>query len=402
MCPFPQINWKIVLGSVLLQLVLGAILLRWRPAFDVIVYVTQVVSAPVQHILLPGAINVYVKVILLITAWGAVVILLFASGVQRLPVRVTSYMLQRTLGASAVDSLLIVEAIMSSSLEMIYIMERYLAVMTTPELHISLTALMAAWPSCLIPLHIAFKFPVEYIIIFSIMCAPATLVAVKLSHPDITQSRSWDDLELARVKMAPSQGHWSADGQKSASGCTDENSNDCNSRLSVILRDFTALLKIAVAVPLSMMGIVCFLNIAGMTLVNDVHSYIFRPLATVLGIDSGYGRHVAKLIGTKLFTLNLFSYVGIREALVLDKLDVRCAVISFFACSGPANLLRVTLVIAVIVFFRISRRDALLVQVVRAFVDANMAAFLTTCVAGMLYSDTPLSFKGATSDANPL
>ncbi|KAI0225432.1 hypothetical protein LSAT2_023766 [Lamellibrachia satsuma] len=71
------------------------------------------------------------------------------------------------------------------------------------------------------------------------------------------------------------------------------------------------------------------------------------------------------------------------------QLKVRWAVISFFACSGPANLLRVTLVIAVIVFFRVSRRDALLLQVGRAFIDANMAAFLTACVAGMFYSDTP-------------
>lgn len=392
------INWKLVIGGIVCQLLLGAILLSWRPVFYVITRAIHIGIAQVQHVLLPGAVSVYVKVVLLAVAWSAVALFFFLNGVVKALLNVTSSVLHRTLGASATTEPLCVFATGTScSLEAIVSVRRYLALMTRSELHLLLTVSLTASFGHLIPLYIALKFPVEYIVIFNILAAPTAMAVAKLSHPETQHPRSWHDLDLA-LSHAELSDVLVENGKKNAIDISDDTSNVDKSRGDVILQDVKTIIKFLATVAGFCVGVYVVLALVDVTLVRfhmtDLFSCIFKPLTAAIGIEYRYTDQVARLLGMKLFLPEVTCYGDIRDSLVFDRLDNHSAVVSFFACSGSANVSCMAILSPILVFMRITRQDATLSLVGQAFVNANVVTFLTACIAGIFYNDTPLSIDG--------
>ncbi|KAI0243059.1 Sodium/nucleoside cotransporter 1 [Lamellibrachia satsuma] len=385
------VNWKLVAGGILLHLVVGAILLGWRPAFDVIARAMQIVSAQVRYILLPGVVDANLKMLLLNTAWGTVVLLLFVN----IPLYMTSLVFRRAFGGSATDALIFVGAATSSSLQVALTLKRYLAVMTLSELHVLMTVTMITSHGSLLPLFIAFKFPVEYVIIFNIMCAPAAFGVTKLSYPPALQSRSWNELDLALADQELSDEALVDDEEKNGGDLVNEKNCVIKSRC-VRSRDCESSCNTVVALLLGLAATQCFLTAAAFALANytvkNILSHIFKPLVVGMGIEDQYVRQVAALLGTKLLAISTRCYDEIREALTFDRIDQRGAVISFVACSGAANLFSLVFISTLLVSLRITRKGTLLRLVGRAFIDTNAVVLLAACTTGLFYSGSPFSF----------
>ncbi len=113
-----------------------------------------------------------------------------------------------------------------------------------------------------------------------------------------------------------------------------------------------------------------------------IFSYLFAPLAFVMGVPARDVLAVGDLLGTKLVLNELVAYS--KLATIQAKLDPRSVLISTFALCGFANIASVGIIIGGIGGLAPERRSDLARLGWRALLGGFMATCLTATIAGIL------------------
>ncbi|KAB7507750.1 Sodium/nucleoside cotransporter 1 [Armadillidium vulgare] len=95
---------------------------------------------------------------------------------------------------------------------------------------------------------------------------------------------------------------------------------------------------------------------------------------------------VAKLIGTKVMLNEFMAYVDLVELKRNNDITKRAEIIATFALCGFSNISNIGTVLGSLGAMAPHRKGEMATIVVKAITAANVASFLTACVAGTLFS----------------
>nr|XP_006814106.1 PREDICTED: solute carrier family 28 member 3-like [Saccoglossus kowalevskii] len=122
-------------------------------------------------------------------------------------------------------------------------------------------------------------------------------------------------------------------------------------------------------------------------------SWVFMPVAFLMGVDWEDCAIVAELIGMKIVTSVLVSYdklaviVANRELGLTPTISPRSELIATYALCGFSHLAGIGMTLGTLVGLCPERKRDINAIVVRAMIAGNCANFMTACIAGILYQE---------------
>lgn len=285
-------------------------------------------------------------------------------------VRMFAVLFRKSLGLSGVESLAGASNIFVG-VESAATVRPYLGAMTRSELLTLVTCGMSTVASSTLALYVLFlkdSFPLiaGHVISASVLSIPTAAMVSKLLLPETEQAGSDAIPEEDRSGQAANPiaalSAGAMDGLKLAAGI--------------------ATLLIAV------LGLVALVDLALGLVSLDLGrllSWLFTPLAWLMGIDSGDLPEAARLLGERAVMTEVVAYRNLGELAAAGSLSPRTILVLSYALCGFAHLASVGIFIGGISALAPERREDLAALAWRALVGATLATLMTGALAGIFY-----------------
>jgi CNT family concentrative nucleoside transporter len=389
-----NIRWRTVAGGLLLLFVLAALALR--PPLN---HVFASASSAVNVLLSfsnRGAAFVFgplvsdtsrfgfifaFQVLPTVIFFAACMSVLYYVGIMPLVIRSGGRLLVRSLGTSGAESFSTVADIFVGQTEAPLVIRPYLPTLTRSELMACMTAGFATTAGGVLAAYVVMLRDLVpniagHLIACSVMCAPASLVIAKLMLPEteVPDTRG-AGAELARDPRRP------------------------GGLLEAITTGATDGLKLAVNVGAMLIAFIALtalvdfvLGRLGQALLHQalslerLLSWLFYPLAWLLGVSGADVPKVASLLGQKTVLNEFVAYSTMSQQLAADPawLSERSRVIASYALCGFANFGSIGIQIGGYASLAPERRGDLASLAPRAMLGGLLTTCLVGCVAGVL------------------
>ncbi|KAL7870599.1 hypothetical protein SRHO_G00080960 [Serrasalmus rhombeus] len=258
----------------------------------------------------------------------------------------------------------------------------YLKDMTKSEIHAVIVGGFATIAGSVMGAFISFGIDASSLIAASVMAAPCALAMAKLSYPETEESKFKSEAEI-KVDGGDEKNILEA---ASAGAST---SIGLVANIGANLIAFLAILDFINAALRWLGGMVGYPEIT----FELICSYVFMPVAFMMGIPVEESFTVAELIGTKLFLNEFIAYEklsklknnrlnGITE--VGQYISVRSEIISTYALCGFANFSSLGIVIGGLSSICPSRKSDISAVVLRALITGTCVSLVNACIAGIL------------------
>ncbi|XP_061180258.1 solute carrier family 28 member 3-like [Saccostrea echinata] len=381
-----KVAWMTVTWGLLLQFGMGLIILRWPPGYAACKFLGDCVSQFLSYTdegskfvfgdpgytLHPVAFGILPVVIF----FSSVVSVLYYLGIMQFVIRAIAAVLRFVMQTTAIESFATAAHIFIGQVESSVVLKPFLNDLTLSELHAVLTSGFATVAGTVIAAYIEFGVPAEHVISASFMSAPAALAVAKIAFPEakVAKSLIGKDMELEvgkeqNIMEAVSVG---------AMGAVRLIAN-----VVVNLVAFVAILAFLDAV-LSYFGSrIGYPEIS----FDFICSYIFMPLAFVMGIPWSQCRLVGKLIGKKIVINEFLAFADLGTSIKAGEIEGRSMVVSTYILCGFGSIAAMGINLGALSAAEPRRRQDLAKLMLRAVVAGNIACFMTACVAGLLYQD---------------
>jgi CNT family concentrative nucleoside transporter len=276
----------------------------------------------------------------------------------------------RISGAEALASALLV----FFGIEASTAIAEYLRKMTRSELFVVMTAFMGTIAGSVLVIYVGFGAQAGHLVVASLMSAPAAVAIAKVMIPEteepLTAAGAEFDPPRETVNVIDAAARGAGQGMKLA-------------------------LNIA-AMLIAFVGLVFLVNLAlGRTsllffrqplTLERLMGWCFCPLAAAMGVPWDDIPRVAELLGIKTVLNEFLAY---RRMSVMQgsgaPLQPRSVIIATYALCGFANLGSIAILVGGLSGIDPERRSLFARLGWRALVAGTLAAFMTACVAGMLY-----------------
>ncbi len=219
----------------------------------------------------------------------------------------------------------------------------------------------------------------KHLLSASIMAAPATMVIAKVLIPETQESKTMGTVKLkiertsANVIDAAATG--AADGLKLAL-------NVAGMLLAFIalISMFNWILELVIT---DLMGI----TIAGAPVTMEILlGYILSPIAFIIGVPWQDAVTVGSLIGQKIVINEFIAYLNLSAIIPTHAISDKAIVISTYALCGFANFSSIAIQLGGIGGIAPDRRADLAKYGLRAVLGGSLATFMTATIAGVLIS----------------
>jgi CNT family concentrative nucleoside transporter len=306
---------------------------------------------------------------------------LYYVGIMPLVIRSGGRLLARSLGTSGAESFSTVADIFVGQTEAPLVIRPYLPTLTRSELMACMTAGFATTAGGVLAAYVVMLRDLVpniagHLIACSVMCAPASLVIAKLMLPEtevpVTRGAG---AELAHDPRRP------------------------GGLLEAITTGATDGLKLAVNVGAMLIAFIALtalvdfvLGRLGQALLHQplslerLLSWLFYPLAWLLGVSGADVPKVASLLGQKTVLNEFVAYSTMSQQLAADPawLSERSRVIASYALCGFANFGSIGIQIGGYASLAPERRGDLASLAPRAMLGGLLTTCLVGCVAGVL------------------
>jgi len=412
-----NIDWRLVISGMLLQLVFGFLVLKVPFVEGVFQFiangfvrllnytdagaefvlgkwptVAQVKDGISGEFITVGYIFAF-KVLPTILFFSALSSLLYYLGILQIIVYAFAWLMNKTMRLTGAESLAAAANVFIGQTEAPLVVKPYLDDMSKSEIMALMTGGMATIAGGVFGAYVGLlggDNPVEqaafakHLLSASIMSAPAALVAAKILFPETSDSIA-RDVKIPKEKIGDNVldaiANGTSDGLKLAFN------------VGAMLLVFTAF----VAMFNGMIGYV-----GELTGLNDVvanatdnrytcfnlqflFGFFFAPTAWLLGVTSSDIMLIGQVIGEKTVLNEFFAYVTLGEmksnALLVDP---KSAVIATYALCGFANFASIGIQIGGISAIAPSQRKTLSELGIKALIGGTVACLLTAAIAGIL------------------
>lgn len=392
--------WRVVLGGLFLQFTLAAIVLltpggqaafqmanRAVEGFQAFVNVgsgfvfglrpdaAEAVGGNGNFLLSTFAFGVLPTVIV----FSSLMAVLYHLGLMQLIVRSVAWVMQRTLRTSGPETLAAAANIFVGHTEAPLVVRPYLERLSKSELNALMVGGFATVTGGLLVAYKEMGAEVGHLVTASVISGPAALLIAKVMQPEDPSFKGESTLAVdedrpsANVIGAAAQG--ASDGLKLALN------------VGAMLIAFLALLALAdylvglVGIPFGMV------NEAGEATLSFtvILSYIFAPLAWLIGVPWNEAMDAGQLLGVKVFANEFVAYDQMGQMLNREEnpLSDRSRDILTYALCGFSNLGAIGIQVGGIGGLAPGRKDDIARLGLRAMIGGTLACLMTACVAGI-------------------
>jgi len=388
------IRWRTIASGLALLLVLAVLALRpplnqlfgWAGrAVDVLLSFSNQGAAFVFGPLTDSAKFGFVfafQVLPTLIFFAACMSVLYYVGLLPLVIRSAGKLLARWLGTSGAESFSTVADIFVGQTEAPLVIRPYIATLTRSELMACMTAGFATTAGGVLAAYVVMLRTwvpniAGHLIACSVMCAPASLVIAKLMLPEIELPATLGDAQPTSPSEPRKPGGLL---EAIAAGTTDGLALAVN--VGAMLISFLALTAL-VDFALSKFG--AYVLHQPLSL-ERLLSWLFFPLAWLLGVSADDVPKVAALLGQKTVLNEFVAYTNMARRLGAEPgwLSERSKVIVSYALCGFANFGSIGIQIGGYASLAPERRGDLAALAPRAMLAGLFTTCLVSCVAGVL------------------
>ncbi|KAK7891567.1 hypothetical protein WMY93_023530 [Mugilogobius chulae] len=355
-----------------------------------------------------GGVCMFIVVIFLcqLTGRHSVMSILYFLGIMQWVILKISWVMQVTMGTSPTETLSVAGNIFVGQTEAPLLIRPYLKDMTKSEIHAVMVGGFATIAGSVMGAFISFGIEASSLISASVMAAPCALAISKLSYPETEESVFKSDKNI-KVDCGNEQNILEA----ASSGASASIGLCANIAANLIA--FLAILDFINKALQWLGGMVGYPTLT----FELICSYIFMPIAFMMGIPYNESFMVAQLLGIKLFLNEFVAYEKLSElktnrlngldAVIDGKLQwisVRSETITTYALCGFANFSSLGVVIGGLSSICPTRRGDISSIVVRgmltgtcvSLVNANLFAPPLDCVSVFRHN----VFNASNADVN--
>ncbi|XP_070828011.1 sodium/nucleoside cotransporter 1 [Chaetodon trifascialis] len=389
------VKWRPVFWGLGLQFCIGLFVIRTHPGLVAFEWLGKQVQVFLDYTK-EGSSFVFGDLIANIFAFQALPIVIFFSsvmsilyflGVMQWLILKISWAMQITMGTSPTETLSVAGNIFVGQSEAPLLIRPYLKDMTKSEIHAVLTGGFATIAGSVMGAFISFGIDASSLISASVMAAPCALAISKLSYPETEESPFKSD-ENIKVSCGDEQNILEA----ASSGASASIGLIANIAANLIA--FLAILGF-INQALSWLG-----GMVGYPAITFqlICSYLFMPVAFMMGVPYADSFIVAELIGTKLFLNEFVAYEklselknnrlsGLAEIINDEKqwISVRSEIITTYALCGFANFSSLGIVIGGLSSICPPRRSDISNLVLRAMLTGTCVSLVNASIAGILF-----------------
>jgi CNT family concentrative nucleoside transporter len=375
--------WRVVLGGLALQFVFGTVILKTGVGRDIFQWLGDRIT-DLLNFVDQGAGFVFgtkytdfyfaFKVLPTIIFFSALMSILYHYGVMQKVTRVFSVVMQKTLGTSGAETLAAAANIFVGQTEAPLVIRPYVASMTKSELMAVMVGGFANVAGGVLAAYVGMGINAVHLLTSSVISAPASLLLAKVLQPEVDQPKTLGKISVEEPPESTNGLH------AAAMGAADGVKLALN--VAGMLIAFLALIALADALFGWCGGLI------GQTWsLSGLLSYLFAPVAFVLGVEWKDCLHVGQLLGIKLVGNEFIAYEQLSKWLATDSsvhLSDRSIMLSTYALCGFANFGSIGIQIGGIGPLAPEREPDLARLGLRAMLGGALASCMTACIAGVL------------------
>ncbi|XP_072241928.1 sodium/nucleoside cotransporter 1 [Leuresthes tenuis] len=390
-----MVSWRPVFWGLGMQFCIGLFVIRTQPGFVTFNWLGKQVQIFLDYTK-AGSSFVFGDLIADIFAFQALPIVVFFSsvmsvlyflGIMQWLILKIAWVMQITMGTSPTETLSVAGNIFVGQTEAPLLIRPYLKDMTHSEIHAVMTGGFATIAGSVMGAFISFGIDASSLIAASVMAAPCALAMSKLSYPETEESafRSEKNIKVScgderNILEAASSGASASVGL-----------------VANIAANLIAFLAILAFINQALSWLGGMVGYPSLTF-QLICSYVFMPVAFMMGIPYDETFIVAELIGTKLFLNEFVAYQtlsdlksnrlnGLDEIIGGERqwISVRSETITTYALCGFANFSSLGIVIGGLSSISPTRRSDISSLVLRAMVTGTCVSLVNACIAGILF-----------------
>lgn len=376
-----NINWRTVLGALLIQLAFGFIVLRWSAGRAVLNVVTNAIDSiiscandGINFVFGPaipeGGFVFAFQVLTVIIFFSSLIAVLYYLGIMGWVIRIIGGGLSKALKTTKAESLSATANIFVGQVEAPLVVRPYVNTMSRSEIFTVMTGGMASVSGSVLAGYALMGVPLEYLIAASFMAAPAGLLVSKLMIPETEKK---EDQDIDTVKINKSANIIDA----AASGAVDG-------------------LQIALAVGATLIGFIGLIAVINLILggiggwfgyselsLQGILGIIFSPIAYIIGVPMSEASVAGSLIGQKVIVNEFVAFSALSE--IINTISPRTLMITSFALCGFANLSSIAIQISGLASMAPDRRKLITQLGLRSVLAGTIANLISASIAGMFY-----------------
>ena len=382
--------WRVVVGGLLLQFVLGVLVLRTEPGRWLFVVigdgfraVMETVKAGSGFLYSTGPDNPLGDNLLGTFAFGVLPTVIFFSalmsilyhlGVMQRLVWGMAWVMRFTLGTSGAETLAAAANVFVGHTEAPLVVRPYLATMTRSEICAMMTGGFATVTGGLLGVYAGMGIDLSHLLTASIISAPAALVIAKVMVPETEP----DKVSTEMTMSAPSH-------HVNLIGAAVEGASDGLKLALNVGAMLIAFLAILALVDVLLAGS-CNLVGARVITLGTILGYACWPLAWLLGIPAAECMEAGRLIGLKTVANEFIAFdqlgnADVGEAGIISR---RTANVLTYALAGFSNFGAIGIQVGGIGGLEPSRKEELAELGLRAMFGGLLACCMTGAIAGLL------------------
>lgn len=373
-----RMNWRLIISGLLLQLFMALVLLRTtlgRAAFTA----ARSFIERLQFFVDQGSTFVFgpewqhhqvaFKVLPVIIFVSSLTAVLFHLGILQWLVRLMARLMVWVMDVSGAESLAASANVYVGMTEAPLVVRPYLETMTRSELMAMMTAGMATIAGTVMAAYVTMGVDAGHIMTASLISAPAALVFAKIMVPEteisLTKGKVTVQVERLDANILDAACRGASDGMKLAIN------------VAAMLIAFIAL----VAMVNWILGILGSPGGRPLTM-ERILSWVFTPLAWMMGVPWKDAGQVGTLLGTRLVLNEFIAYQQLTS--MRESLSPRAFLIATYAICGFANLGSIGVMIGGIGSLIPERRRELAQLGLRSMIAGTLACYSTACIAAIL------------------
>ncbi|MDY4280762.1 MAG: NupC/NupG family nucleoside CNT transporter [[Pasteurella] mairii] len=386
------INYRTVLGALIIQIGIGALILYVPSGRAILMAVSdgvgKVISFGVEGMnfvfgglvsdkmfeLFDGGGFVFaLRVLPPIVFFASLISVLYYLGIMQFVIKVIGGGLQKILGTSKAESISAAANIFVGQTEAPLLVKPFIQQMTKSELFAVMVGGLASIAGASLAGYVGLGIPLPYLIAASFMAAPGGLLFAKLLYPQT--EIPVDDIKLSNENEKPSNVIEAA-----ATGAASGAQLAIN--IGAMLIAFIALIAMLNWIISAIAG---FIGQDGVTL-QSLLGYLFRPIAWAIGVPWDEAQISGALIGEKLILNEFVAYVDFTNYLssnAVTQLSPKTIAIVTFALCGFANLGSIAILVGGLGSMAPNRRSDVARMGLRAVIAGSLSNLMSGAIAGL-------------------
>lgn len=383
-----DIKWKTIAGGVFLQFFFAAFVFLFPPSRDLFLKLSNLFSSLLEcsregivFVLGSlGAANSPSGFILLFQALPFVIIfaalmsLLFYLGVIPFIIKLFARFISKFMSNSGAETLC-ASANIFCGIESETAVAPYIKNMTRSELFLILTAGMSTIASTVLAAYVSMLshvFPAiaGHLISASVISIPAAFVIAKLMEPE-TECPETSDVKTCELHLEDVPKNW-----------LEAILNGANSGMKLLAGIAGTL--IAVIGILGMLKGICLAATGNPHLIEEMLSFVFRPVALLIGIAPSEAAAIGKLLGERLIMTEVASYIDLA-AFAKNGGSPRSILIASYALCGFAHVASMAIFTGGTAALAPEKTQLLCRIAPKALLAATITTLMTGALAGIFY-----------------